>query len=80
VERVGDLIGLKHGQLQEVVGRDSGKRRVLVGRQTAESMPGLRCDHDACTASSDHLAELLEHDRRSVQVDCEDGLDRRLTR
>jgi hypothetical protein len=78
MERVGHLIGLDYGELQEVIGRDSGQRRVLLGRQIAESMPGLRCDHDACTSSSDHLAELLEHDGGSVQVDCEDARRRGL--
>ena len=76
MECVGDLIRL----FQQVVGRDGCERGVLLGRQSAEPVSRLRGDHDARAASSDHLAELLEHDRRSVQVDCQDGFGWRLTR
>jgi site-specific recombinase XerC len=80
VECVGDEVALEHGELQQVVGRNSCQRRVLLGRQSAEAMPGLGCDHDACAAASDHLAELLEQNRRSVQINRKDDSDRRLTR
>jgi hypothetical protein len=79
VKRVGDLVGLEHGELQQVVGPSRCQRRVLLRRQSAETVPGLGCDHDACAAPSDHLAELLEHDRSPVQIDCKDGFDWRLT-
>ena len=43
-------------------------------------MPGLRRDHDARAAAGDDVAELLQHERRAVQIDLEDRRRRRLRR
>ena len=37
-------------------------------------MPGLRRNHDARTAGRDDVAEFLEHQRRAVQINLENGL------
>ena len=38
----------------------------------AEAVPGLRRDDDPGAAAGDDVAELLQHERGAVQVDCED--------
>ena len=35
-------------------------------------MPGLRRDHNASAAAGDDIAELLQHERRAIQIDLED--------
>ena len=78
MERVGDLVRLKHGKCQQLIGWAGGQRGVLFGGEGAEAVTGLRRDDDASTAAGDDVPELFEHDRSSVQVSGEDGFGRRL--
>ena len=43
-------------------------------------MTGLGSDHDAGASTSNHIAELLQHERGSVEIDPEDRLRGRLRR
>jgi hypothetical protein len=78
VERVGDPVGLEHGQSQQFLGGGGGQRGVLFGGEGAEAVPGLRGDDDAGAALGDDVAELFEHNGGSVEIDGEDGFGRRL--
>jgi hypothetical protein len=72
VQPVCDLVGLEHGELQQLVGGGGRERAVLVGGEGAEPVAGLGGNHHAGAAVCDDVSELLEHERGSVQVDCED--------
>ena len=45
-----------------------------------KAVPRLRGDDDASPAAGDDVAELLQHERRAVQIDFEDRCRRRLRR
>jgi len=66
VERVCDLVGLEHGELQQLVGWGGRQCGVLVGAEGAEPVPGLRCDNHRGVPSCDDVSELLKHERGSV--------------
>ena len=78
MERIGHLVGLQHGEVQQFVGGGGREGGVLLGRERAEAVPGLRGDDDAGAAARDDVAELLEHQGGAVQVDGEDRLGRGL--
>jgi hypothetical protein len=63
VKRVYHLAGLEHGELQQLVGWGGRHCGVLVGGEGAEPVTGLRRDDHTGTAASDHVSELLEHER-----------------
>ena len=79
MEGIGDLVWLKHGQCQQLIGWCCGERGVLFGRQGAKTMTGLRCDDDTSATGRDDVPELFEHQRSSIQVDSEDDLGLCLT-
>ena len=80
MEAIGDLVWLQHGQGQQVIGWCRGESGVLLGRQGAKAVAGLRCDDDGGAAGCNDVPEFLEHQRRSVQVDSEDDLGPGLAR
>jgi hypothetical protein len=45
---------------------------VLLDGERRKAVPGLRRDHHAGATWGDDVAELLQHERRAVQVDLED--------
>jgi hypothetical protein len=73
VERVCHLVGLEHGELQQLVGWGGRQCGVLVGGEGAETVAGLGRDDHSGAAPRNDVSELLEHERGSVQVDCEDA-------
>lgn len=73
MERVCNLVGLEHGELQQLVGWGGRQCGVLVRGEGAESVPGLRRDDDAGAAVCDDVSEFFEQERCPVQVDGEDG-------
>jgi hypothetical protein len=68
MQAVGHLVGLEHGQSQQLVGWGGGQGAVLVGGQGAEAVAGLGGDHHAGAAGGDHGAELLQQHGGAVQV------------
>ena len=68
------LIGLKHRERQQLVGRRRRESSVLLGGQGPQAIPGLRCDDQPGAAACDDLPELLEQHRGCVQIQTEDGL------
>lgn len=72
MQRVLDLVGLKHRQREQFVGRRHRQHLILFGAQPGQPVPGLRRDHDARTAFCNDVAEGFKHERRAVQVDVED--------
>jgi hypothetical protein len=78
VERVLHVVRLKKRERQQPIGGRRRERLVLLGRQRAQAMPGLRRDDDAGASATDDLPELFEHHRGTVQVDLEDRRGRRL--
>ena len=73
MERVCHLVGLEHGELQQLAGWGGRQRAVLVGGEGAQTVPGLRRDDHPGATACDDVPELLKHQRGSEQVDCEDG-------
>jgi hypothetical protein len=55
-----------------------GQGLVLFGGGRGQAVAGLGCDDHACPAARDHLAELFEHERRAIEIDLEDRLQRSL--
>ena len=72
MQRVLHLVRLEHRQGKQILGRRGRKRRVLLGRQRRQPVPGLGGDHDPGAAARDDVAELFEHQRGAVQIDRKD--------
>jgi hypothetical protein len=75
-----DVVGLEERQVKQLLHGRRGQRLVLLDAEGRQPVPGLGRDHDARATRGDDVAELLEHERRTVQVDLEDRLRRRLRR
>ena len=63
---------LQQGQRKQLLRRGGGKRLVLLGRQCAQAMTGLRGNDDAGSAARDDVAKFLQHERGAIQIDLED--------
>jgi hypothetical protein len=64
---------LEHVEREQLVGGGGCQRSVLIGCEGAETVTGLRGNDNTGAAGGDDVAELLENDRRAVEVDGEDG-------
>ena len=80
MKRVLHLIGLKHREFEQLFNRRRCERRILLGREWRQAVPGLGRDHDASAAARDDIAKFFQHQRRSVEIDLEDRFRRRLGR
>lgn len=78
VEGIRHAILLEEVEIEKILRRRHGQRPVLLDRQGRKAMAGLRGDDHARPALSDHVAEQFEHQRRSVKINLEDDLWRRL--
>ena len=73
------LIRLKHRQIEQLLDRRHGERRVLLDRERRKAVTGLRRYNNASTPARDHIPEFLREKRGSVKIDFENGFPRRLT-
>jgi hypothetical protein len=80
MERVRHFVELKEWKLEQLLYGGYSQRFVLLDGERRKPMPGLRCDHDASSPASDHVAKLFQHERRAVHIHFENGRDRGLAR
>jgi hypothetical protein len=78
VQGVLHLVGPKEGKTEQLFRGRRGQRLVLFDGERGEAVPGLRRDDDPGPTAGDDVAELLQLERRAVQVDPEDRRRRRL--
>jgi hypothetical protein len=66
------LVGPKEGKTEQLFRGRRGQRLVLFDAERGKAMPGLRRDDDPGPTAGDDVAELLQHERRTIQIDFED--------
>jgi hypothetical protein len=72
VQGVRHLVGLKEGKIEQLFRGRRGQRFVLFDAERGKAMPGLRRYDDPGPTAGDDVAELLQQERRAIQIDFED--------
>ena len=71
--RVGNVFRRQERQVQQLVGRNGGERLLLCRLQGRLPIAGHAGYDDGRATVGNHAAELLEDERRAIQVDLQDG-------
>ena len=74
------LVGLKKRQVEQIFHGSGGQGLVLLDGERGQAMPGLRRDDDARPTPRNHVAKLLQHERRAVEINFENRGRRSLAR
>ena len=72
MKRIRHLVGLKEGKTEQFFHRCCGQGFILFDGERGQTMPGLRGDDDTSATAGDHVAELFQHERRTIKIDSED--------
>jgi hypothetical protein len=72
VKRIRHFVGLKERKTEQLFHRCCGQCFILFDGEWGKTMPGLRGDDDTSATASDDIAELFQHERRTIKIDFED--------